>query len=73
MIPLRQITTSLVTAQSFSAIKPPAPVNGLDAPAWQGVLPWCPHRPFNLNKAPNVAFATGEITHHHGKVAVFTA
>jgi len=51
--------------------KPSAPVNGLDAPAWQGILLRCPYRPFDLDNASNVALTSGEVTHHHGKVAVF--
>jgi len=51
--------------------KPPSSIDGLDAPAWQWLLPWGSCRPFDLDDASNVALTSGEITHHHGKVAVF--
>jgi hypothetical protein len=51
--------------------KPSAPVYGLNAPAWQWILLWSSYRPFDLDDASNVALTSGEITHHHGKVAVF--
>ena len=51
--------------------KPPAPVNWLNAPAWQGLLLRSFYRPFDSDDASNVVLTSGEITHHPGEIAVF--